>query len=221
MIRRAAIFSLFAATILTGGCRRNPIERLSSPLDDGAVPQTSGVYMLFDDELKTGGGVGFIPGGQNQSIDFTDHSAPRGAASVRYYWNGGDVFNDETNEWQHLFAGFSFVVTPEFSRHLAVPGKNLSGPGYSSLKMWVRGHLSEGTKLRIEGPGDGVGTPARVELDSLGSGWQEVTLPNIPSADFNPVNVFLTISFQYTQPPRTTVAGGGGLVFLDDIRYEN
>jgi hypothetical protein len=88
------------------------------------------------------------------------------------------------------------------------------------LRLFVRGALSTNTTLRIEGPSNGTtSTPARVELSSLGSEWQEVVL-SIPAADFSNVKVFLTVSFQYSQPPRTTANGEGGVVFLDDIRYE-
>jgi hypothetical protein len=57
-------------------------------------------------------------------------------------------------------------------------------------------------------------------LDStaLGPNWQQVTLP-IPASNFPNVKVFLTISFQYAQPPRTTDPGNGGVVYIDDISY--
>ncbi|MCB4756048.1 MAG: hypothetical protein LHV69_03295 [Elusimicrobia bacterium] len=208
------------AALSVSGCRRNPIERLSDPLPDGAVPNSSGVYVIYDDELKTGGGMMFIPGGENQNINFLDQgAAPQGFANISYSWNGADVMNSTTP--QHLYAGFSLIVSSSASQLDFVPGKNLSGPGYLNLKLYVRGSLSTATRLRIEGPSDGTGltTPARTELLSLGSSWQEVTLP-VPAADFANVKVFVTISFQYDQPPRTTNPGNGGIVYVDYLRYE-
>jgi hypothetical protein len=62
---------LILAFLLGAGCKHNPIERLADPNPSGArpFPATGGVYTIYDDELKTGGGLGFIPGGENQTID--------------------------------------------------------------------------------------------------------------------------------------------------------
>jgi hypothetical protein len=59
-------------------------------------------------------------------------------------------------------------------------------------------------------------------LDStqVTSDWQEYSLA-IPPSHFNNVKIFVTVSFQYTQPPRTTEAGTGGEVYLDDVKYAN
>jgi hypothetical protein len=221
MLRR----SIFTALMVAGGagCDKNPVERLSNPLSDGSVPQSSGVFVIYDDELKTGGGLAFIPGGENQSIDLTDTSEPRRSAhSLRYIWNGEDVFNHDTGLFQHDFAGFQLLVSPDSETFAAATPKNLSAAGYATLSFFVRGSLSSGTRLRIEGPDDGPGgiTPQRLELSALDPNWTAVTM-SIPAADFASVKIFLTVSFQYTQPPRTTAPGEGGTVFFDEIRYEN
>jgi hypothetical protein len=59
-----------------GGCEKDPHDKLDNPLDSGAVNETSGIYTLYDDEIKTAGGVAFIPGGENQSINLDDRTAP-------------------------------------------------------------------------------------------------------------------------------------------------
>lgn len=220
----APLLLLLALAVGTTSCKKNPIERLVNPYGDSSVPGISGTYTIFDDELKTGGAVGFIPFGENQSIDFSDKTSPRRSANhVRYQWNGLDTSSTTAGATQHDFAGFSLFFAPTIGAVPTSPGVNLSLGGYTMIKLWVRGELSEGNRLRIEGPDDGDSfTPtARVELsaDQLGQGWQEITLP-IPVTDFQSVKVFMTISLQYSQPPRTTAAGDGGTVYLDDIRYE-
>jgi len=211
------IFVLMALAVLASGCRTNPVERLSDPVADGAVPKTSGVFTLYDDELKTGGGLAFIPLADNQSIDLQNHDAPRFShAQIQYVWNGQPV------NGQQLFAGFSLLITPDSSTLSATPARHFSTPGYVSLKLKVRGSLSAGNSFRIEGPSDGVSTAARTEIlgSSISNTWQEVTLL-VPSGDFATVKVFATFSIQYAQPPRTTAAGNGGTIFIDDVRYEN
>lgn len=221
-------FILAGTLALTLGCKKNPIERLSNPVPSGAVPVAGTEFIIFDDELKTGGGLGFIPGGENQAISLDDTSSPRsGSRQIRYEWNGADVFNSTTSAFQHEFAGFSLLVAENFPANENVAPKDISGPGYTKLKMKVRGSLSTNTRLRIEGPSDGdndplTNTPEQVELTSLTNDWQEVVVPsagNIPNTHFQAVKSFITISLQYSIPPRTTVHGGGGVVYLDDIRY--
>jgi hypothetical protein len=34
------------------------------------------------------------------------------------------------------------------------------------------------------------------------------------------VKIFATFVIQYAQPPRTTAPGNGGVIYIDDLRYE-
>ncbi|MFN0118558.1 MAG: hypothetical protein ACKVQC_09745 [Elusimicrobiota bacterium] len=200
-------------------CKRNPVERLTNPMSESAVPQSAAIYTIYDEELKTGGGLGFIPSGDNQSINLADQTSPRRTVNaIGYTWNGNDP-----SPGNHLFAGFSLLITPNFTNLTSAMGKDLSASGYTKMKFFIRGALSSHTTLRIEGPDDGDGgiTPSRTELTStdLTSDWRAVTL-NITPSHFNNVKVFATFSFQYAQPPRTTNAGEGGTIYIDDIQYE-
>lgn len=224
-MNRAPVFLSFTGIsvfLLFSSCKRNPIDRLVDPLPDNSLPQSSGVYMIYDDELRTGGGLAFIPGPESQEIDLAARVTPRRSINtIRYFWNGNDVFNSSTGMFQHLFAGFMTTVTPDAAGLDAATGKNLSAAGYTRLRLFVKGSLSHNTRLRIEGPDDGAGgiTPERTEIFTLGPDWQEITL-TIPPAHFSNVKVFFILSFQYTQPARSTAAGGGGEVYVDDVRYE-
>lgn len=209
------------------GCKRNPVDRLTDPNPQSVVPYdptSPREFMIFDDEITTGGGLGLIPGGDNQSIDVTDHSSPRRSTNaLRYQWNGQDVFSFETGQFQHLFAGFNMFVASSIDEVASSTPKNLSGANYANLKFFIRGQLSPGTTVRIQGPDDGAGgiTPALIESGTnftLTNDWQEITM-TIPSAHFTSVRIFLTITLQYAQAPRTTAPGNGGVIYLDDIRY--
>ena len=229
MRNKTNTFGVLCAVFLLGSCKKNPIDRLINPVPDGAVSQTSGIFVIYDDELKTGGGLGFIPGGENQVITQVDASSPRRSDNqIRYSWNGQDVSN--SGSLQHLFAGFSLLVTPDFSTFDSASAKNLNAnnAGYTKLTFYIRGTLASDTYVRIEGPDDGPGgiTPARMEslpsltgTFTLTEDWQKQEL-TVPAGDFNQVKSFLTLSIQYMQPVGTTVGGGGGTIYLDDIRYE-
>ena len=220
---------IFGRTLIVGllvlsSCKKNPINRLTNPLPDGDVPQSSGIYGIYNNELLTGGGLGLIPGAGNQSVNFSDVSEPRlGTRQISYYWNGGDVFDPNLHTSSHTFAGFSLLIAQDFASLDSTPAKDLSSFGYTKLTLYVRGSLSDNTSLRIEGPsvGGSLATPARVELtqSQLTNSWQKVTL-TVPSGDFSSVKVYMTVSFQYAQPPRTTNPGEGGTVFINVAQYE-
>jgi hypothetical protein len=204
---------LLAAT----ACRKNPIERLTDPYHEGVTPQSSGVFMIYDNEFKTGGGLAFIPGGASQSIDIFNHDNPvNSGVQIKYVWNGQPVAG------QQLFAGFNILITPNLDTLAATAPKNLSAAGYTTMKMRIRGALSSGNTLRIEGPTDGsegavAAQPAT--QPTLTDAWQDFSFP-IPAGDFSSVKIFATFSIQYAQPPRTTAAGNGGTIYVDDLRYE-
>jgi hypothetical protein len=222
---------LYGLLILTGmfvGCEKNPVDRLTNPMPDGALSQTSGTYVVYDDELRTGGGLGYIPGGENQTADVSDFSSPRRTISqLRYSWNGQDVSNGSV--LQHLFAGFSLPITSFLEDVVSAQPKNLSGAGYTKVRMQIRGTLSDRTAVRIEGPDDGAGGIVPVQVNSRRQGdvsggdfvltneWQQIEVP--ANGQFSAVKIYLTVSFQFSQPFGTTQPGGGGEIFLDDIHY--
>lgn len=221
-MRRIHFFVLVGGLLLAAGCRKNPIERLTNPYANAQVPGVSGTFTIYDDELKTGGAVGFIPSGENQSMDFQDTSSPRRTArQIRYSWTGGDTTGNTPGTTQHAFAGFSLFQAPTVAQVATSTGTDLTFAGYTKMTFWIRGSLSEGNIVRIEGPGDTVSTPARLELadSDINGGWVFESI-SIPPGDFRNVKVFITVSIQYAQPPRTTAAGNGGTVYLDDVRYE-
>jgi hypothetical protein len=203
------------AALLTAGCRKNPIERLTNPVPGGAVPQSSGVFVLYDNELKTGGGLELFPTGDNQGIDLSNHDRPVNAGTqIRYVWNGQPVGG------QQAFAGFSLIITPDDSTLSSTPAKNFSAAGYTEISMRIRGNLSFGNTLKIEGPSDGTSTAAQPPVPpALTNEWQPFSF-SIPSGDFAHVKIFATFSIQYSQPPRTTAPGEGGVIYIDDLRYE-
>lgn len=216
-MKRLPLF-IAAAFLFFSACKRNPIDRLIDPSSSGAVGTVSGTYVVFDEELKTGGGLGFIPGGQNQSITLTAVDGSRGR-HIRYHWNGQSVSSTTTP--QHLFAGFELLVTPDFIDFDAATGKNLAFGGYMNLVFSIRADLSDNTTVRVEGPDDGPGgiSPVGSNVLPITSSWQEFSIA-IPPSHFNDVKGFIIVSLQYAQPSGTTSAGGGGTVYIDDIRYE-
>lgn len=219
-MRNRKIFLIFLAGVIFSGCKKNPVDRLINPVPEGDVAPASGVYSIYNDEFKTSAGIGLIPGGENQTIELGD--------AIRYFWNGADV--PDVGVQQHLFAGYSVIITPDFTTFDAAQPRNLNAgvATYAKLKFLIRGTLASDTYVRIEGPDDGSGGIVPIKIESLHGlagdftltdQWQEKEIV-IPSNHFDNVKVFFTLSLQYSQPSGTTVPGGGGTIYIDQVRYE-
>jgi hypothetical protein len=228
---RPGMFLLLLAALMMPGlmsCKKDRTNQLVDPLRSGAVPINRGFYVVYDDELRTGGGLGLIPEAANQSITLESKNAYSGTNAIQYSWNGAAVLNPSLSppQLQHDFAGFQLTITPSIDGLVAAIPKNLSSFGYSSMTFMLKGSLSQEVRIRVEGPSDGVTEPdpncaitsTCIEISTLSEAWQSYTLP-LSSSTFSTVRTFFTLTLQYTQPPRTTAAGNGGVVYVDDIRY--
>ena len=207
--------------LILAACERHPLDRLIDPVPSGAAPSAAADWVLYDDELKTGGGFFLIPEAANQTLTDHDASGPAvGRKSIVYSWNGGEV------NGQHLFAGFGLLAAQQIAQDASTPPRNLSADGFTKITFWARGTLSENTILRVEGPSDGTGSTLMPRLEispaELAAGWAKYTLsvPD-PTVAFASVKQYVIFSIIYTQPTGTTLAGEGGTVDVDQIAYEH
>lgn len=224
-MRQIRPFMFSAAFLLFfSACDKNPAGRLTDPMPEGTAPGQGAAWTLYDDELRTGGGVYFFPESDNQSLSLESRDASAaGAQSIFYSWNGGPV-PTPTEPNQHLFAGFGLLVADQIDDIDNVPPRDLSSIGYTKITFQAMGHLSENTVLRIEGPSYATeGTlAARLEVapSQLSSAWTTFTLSPINPTDFKGVRQYVSFAFIYTQPSATTNPGEGGHVYIDNIKYE-
>lgn len=229
-------------TLLTVGlclaglsCKQNPVDRLLNPVPSGAVNGVGANYIVYNDELNTGGGLGFFPGGESQSIDLHDNTPPaRSLSDIRYTWTGQNVSSNFGPE--HTFAGFSLLVTPDFSTLATAQPKDLSRANYGHLQFSIRGSLSDRTYVKIDGPSNGVtastdSVRSRRQGDSSGgdtdangkeivitNDWQDYSI-HISPQYFSSVKIFCQFSFAFDQPIGTTEPGAGGTIYVDNIQY--
>jgi len=204
------------------GCGRNRTHNPQDMLGAGATGRYGSVFVLYDDELKTGGGVYLYPSGDNQSLDTDSRELPyAGARCIRYSWNGGAVCQSATGRAQHAFAGFSLAVSATADELPAAAARDFSDAGYTVMHVFVRGSLSDNTILKLEGPDDGdETTPApSLEIASLSDSWQAYSFPVTP-ASLARVKEFFKATFVYSNPDGTLAAGGGGSVAVDTIYLE-
>src|ERR1039458_9963935 len=71
--------------LVAAGCK-SPFDRTRDASGGGGTGTLSGSsnFVIFSDELKTGGGAFEYPGGENQSLSFADTSNPISRRSIRY-----------------------------------------------------------------------------------------------------------------------------------------
>ena len=179
--------------------------------------------IIYDDTLKTGGGVGLFPSGDNQQINLASTTLPHsGEFCINYSWNGNDVSNPGGSpNPEHTFAGFDLFVSNSFTTLASTPGRDLSAAGYTQVTFWLRGSLSASTTIKVEVAGTGSTSTIApsIIIGTLQNYWQQFSVPVSPS-DLKNVKEFFKLTFVYAQPTGTTAPGGGGSVFVDDIQYQ-
>jgi hypothetical protein len=236
--------SLLTVLLMIGGCNKSPFDRTRDASNGGALENfgVTSAFRIFSDELVTGGGAFEYPGGENQTLSFSDTSNPVSHRSIRYSWNGEPPAIGGTD---HTFAGFSLIQSASQSTYLSTPGRNLSAANYGRATFFIRGSLSTNTRLKIEVADDGDSlTPGAGCMTLSGSGtvynsgtndicsngatgtlngdWQRVTV-TIPSGALSSVRDFIKTTFVYSDPlPGVPgqAPGQGGVVYLDQIQYE-
>lgn len=214
----------FTAAVIAGitGCDRHPFKKVSTLRDEGLLPSVNATFIVYDDELKTGGNLFVFPGGENQTVELKWQDRPyRGKNCIMYSWNGRDVNDGNLGITRHDFVGLDLVVSEGSGDFAASSSLDLSAGAYAKATFWIRGTLSEGTTLKVESPDDGSTATAAPQLliTSISETWQKNEI-TIAASDLTALKEFFKITFVYTQPTGTTTPGGGGTVFLDDIRLE-
>ena len=99
------------------------------------------------------------------------------------------------------------------------PGRDLSGKGFTKVKVWARGATGREVVQFKAGGGTGDGKPHKASFEvegdfvRLSKEWKSYTLA-IKGANLSNVVSAFTIAFRETDNP------AGATVYLDDIKYE-
>lgn len=216
---RAMKVFLLPAALLAAACDRNAGDRLTDAMSEGAVPSAVADWVLYSDELRTGGSYFLIPGAGPLTLRDDDPQAgASGGRGINFSWTGADV------NGQHDFAGFGLLVAPSIAQDPVTPARDLSGAGFTKITFWARGSVGENVILRVEGPGDGTGASVMPRLEisraALSAGWAKYTLPVPFPASFSSVKQYVNFVLIFDQPTGTTFPGEGGTLHVDQISYE-
>ncbi len=240
-------YSLLAACclLLAFGCNKNPFDRTSNASNGGGTGTFTGSnsFVIFNNELISGGGAFEYPGSEGQSLSFNDMSNPVSHRSVRYSWTGEAVSNPScAPNPESTFAGFDLMHTPTIDTYASTPGRDLRQAGYTKVTFFARGSLSTNTYLKVEVASPGSSNPCAAVVSpcikllngtdpapaqdatctpfQLSGQWgtYTVTIPT-PSTQLSAVKDFFKATFVYT-PSFGAPAGQGGTAYFDVIQYQ-
>jgi hypothetical protein len=226
-------FLMILAALSLVSCEKNPITRLQDPVPDGALNAWSGILRVYDDDLRTGGNVEFIPSDlsppdNTMTIDFkvTEQNPPEGVNCLKYTWNGNDIFWNSpfapANGLEHSFGGVTLIVATHFSLYDSTPAKDLRPGGYTHVSFKAKAVIDNDTTVKFEGPvGESAKTHDFVRVNSTqisDTDWTDYQFP-VSQNDLSQVKDYFKIVIEY-QKGVSGPAGVGGVVYVDDIRYE-
>src|SRR5438552_16843918 len=79
-----------ACLLLAFGCNKNPFDRTQNASGGGPTGSFTGAnsFVIFNNELTSGGGAFDFHGSDGQSLSFNDMSNPISQRSIRYRWTG-------------------------------------------------------------------------------------------------------------------------------------
>lgn len=230
------LFLIGVSTFSFVSCQRNPVDLLQDPYPDSAIGNWSGVFVVYDDDLRTGGNVEFIPSDlpppDNQmAADFktTLENPPEGIYCIQYHWSGKDIYWDDPKVpfkgYEHDWAGMSLIVATHWSLYDTTPARDLSPGGYTKITFKAKAVIANGTYVKFEGPlSTNVATPARGGTDYLRLSntdlveWNTYTI-NLSNNSLKKVKDYFKIVIEYPAGRSNGPYGDGGTVFVDDIRY--
>ncbi len=217
MIRMKRLIFLFTFILIfhiISGCSDTLLDRLSDPRDDGSLEVWSGSWVIYDDGLNTNGDLMLGPLDDNQVIEEVE-DAYKGAKALKYKWSGEPVKEED-------FCYLSFIAATSFETYDDTPGRNLTLGGYTSIRFYAKGRLSENTKVEFKGPKKAKetadtntikitpgqnGVPALLE-----NKWQMYEI-DISDSDLTEVKDYFIIAFVREGDSE------GGKVFVDEIEY--
>jgi hypothetical protein len=242
-VRQSLLIAL--SFLFVVGCK-SPFDRTKDASNGGATGTFTGStnFVIFNNELVSGGGAFEYPGSEGQSLSFNDTSNPVSRRSIRYSWTGEPVSNPGCSpNPTHNFAGFDLMHTAVLADYNSTPGKDLRQAGYTKATFYARGGLSTNTLLKVEvaSQGSPAGSCAAapspcVVLSTNGSdtdpnsptcttgrltgSWQSYTIP-VTNSDLASVKDLFKATFVFIDPFVGNLAPGqGGTAYFDVIQYQ-
>lgn len=202
-------------SMFVGCSSTSPTDNLVNPTSESALNQWNTTWIIYDDEIKTGGKDGrdtMYPTADGQSLDFNyfdnDNAYdPLGKRCIKYSWDGSGSAS---------YRGFSLTVAKSYES--TSTAKDISPGAYKQLSFSIKGYLSTDTWIVVQGPADGTNTPdtKSISASEIQPGWQRITFPlTHMQTHLNAITTFLSVTFEYRRGMDTH--GSGGTVYIDDI----
>lgn len=226
-----SIIFVCLVSMFVGCSSKSPTDNLVNPTSESALNHWNTSWIVYDDEIKTGGTVQRYTTQEGQSVDFNcfdndTASDPYGKRCIKYSWDGGAVGQyDSTGKviaTSATWCGFGLIVAKDYESTSKT--KDVSQGGYTKLSFSFKGQLSTDTWLVIGGPdgpstGDTTVLPDKFSIgkDEITNTWQQktVTLTSKSLGKLSAMTTFVSINFEYRRGMDTQ--GSGGTVYIDNV----
>lgn len=195
------------------GCDKKPMNKFVNPSSDAALGLWSGTWLIYGDNLNTGGGFSLFTSLDNCTLDYQSPDyAYSGKYSLKYAWNGGKVFDYGSGGYEGYYTGVSFIAGADYQHNYP---RDISPGKYTKFSFWAKGTLNQGVSVTITGPD---GTSAQYTGGSLAQ-WTHFNGTLANPAKLNNVTEFFSIIFGYDSKLNAGAdTGSGGVIYLDDIQ---
>ncbi len=191
-------------------CDRYPVEAIVGI--PGRIDSWPNPWYVYDDQINTRGSMEpfrwvddpYCATWTYASVDFSwTGNVKSGHKCMKFTWLG-----DVTDTSGATYFGFGLMA-----RELSGEKIALGSAGYTNLKFWLRGDLTENCSFKIEVPD--TDTAKTITSTQVSSEWTEVTIPvdMLSSAEIEYVLAFAL------KPTDDSLKTNGGTVYLDDIRF--
>lgn len=230
------IIAVFIAACTFGllGCDHTPLDKIINPGTTTSGGAWSGTWVIYDNEVKTGGATMMFNTMEGQDLSFACAENPHaGSHCVKFSWDGSTVVVYSTsssvaNTSGSSFVGFSLIAAASTGDYNNV-SKDLTGGAYTKLSFWARGSLNSNVYLRVEANSDDpsfyrlASGQYGVWMGTVGSSWQKYEIPLDSTRNkLSTVRDFVKIILRYDEDGNPDTAntrqGCGGTVYIDDIQ---
>ncbi|MCX5782626.1 MAG: hypothetical protein NT145_08020 [Elusimicrobia bacterium] len=207
-------YFLIPCLAIFSACDKNPADKILNPTTIVTAASWSGPYVIYDQELRTGGDVVFFTSQEGQTLDFSCYERPAdGSKCLKFSWDGSEV-TDYNSGNVRTFQWVGIGLAVKDSNNQDSPStKDMTPGGYTKLSFKIRGSLNASVAFQMKFEANS--TTTNIYTSSLADhDWHTVEFPVSGSLAAG-IKYYVILSFQYFGSTK----GNGGTVYLDDIQF--
>lgn len=220
------IFTGLLLVFLFLGCEKNPVKNFRSPVNDAALNAWGDEWYIYDDKLRTGGGIMYYASVDNQTFDLSNTVSPYNNSKycILYSWNGDNIYDYDSQAYETTWTGLAIISGSDWS-DFDTGARDISAGNYTTCSFYAKGTLGDGVTVAIGGPGSNEvvfanADEAEGEEVPLTTDWTERSF-TFSESDIKVTKIFFSFLFSYNKSKNSNLSKGtGGSIYIDNIVYK-